>query len=409
MPSARRRRDDGPVADVLEDLATAGRSLEFRARSDRRVLAGVAGGFADQHGVDPVLVRVAVVVLTLAGGLGVAVYALGHAVASRTTTVSPPLAHDRRRDVAVVMIGAGLLLVVRSTGVWLGDAAMLSAVVIGAGAVVLARGDGRTMRGRVLVGAVLVAAGVLLVGGVGGIWDGETPASVQVGSTAAALTLVGVAGVAGPWLARLAQGAAEERRQRIRADERAAVAAHLHDSVLQTLALIQRTADDPRRTVTLARRQERELREWLYGEGAMQPVAASFVASLRAVAAEVEDSYDVPVEVVAVGDCPLDEQGGALIAATREACLNAAKHSGAATVSVFAEIGRETVEVFVRDRGCGFDPSTVEADRRGIRDSIIARLARVGGTASVSSTPGEGTEVSLQLSRSIPVGQAVAL
>lgn len=372
------------------------------------MLAGVAGGFADQHGVDPILTRAAVVVLSLAGGLGVALYALGHAVASTTTSVLPPLPHDRRRDIAVVMFSAGLLLVVRSTGVWLGDAAMLSAVVIGAGAVVLARGDGRTMQWRVVVGAVLVAAGVLLAGEVGGIWNGETSTSVRVGSVAAALTLVGVAVVAGPWLARLAQGAAEERRERIRADERAAVAAHLHDSVLQTLALIQRTADDPRRTVTLARRQERELREWLYGQGATHGQTDSFTASLRAVAEEVEDAYDVPVEIVAVGDCPLDERGGALLAATREACLNAAKHSGAATVSVFAEIGRETMEVFVRDRGRGFDTSMVEEDRRGIRDSITARLARVGGTAVVSSTPGDGTEVSMQVGRTAPLVEVVA-
>ena len=408
MCAARRRCDDGSVVDVLEQFADAGRSLEFRARSDRRVLAGVAGGFADQHGVDPMLMRVVVVVLGLAGGVGVALYALGHAVAARATEPPPVLPHDRRRDAAVVLITAGLLLVVRSTGVWLGDAPMLAAVVMGAGALVLARGDGRWVQGRVLIGAVLVAGGVLLAGGAGGLWQGDTPVSVRVGVNAAALTLVGVGIVAGPWLARLAQNATEERRQRIRADERAAVAAHLHDSVLQTLALIQRTADDPRRTVTLARRQERELREWLYGDGAAQQITDSFAASLRAIAEELEDAYDVPVDVIVVGDCPLDDRCAALVAATREACLNAAKHSGAATVSVFAEVGQEVVEVFVRDRGVGFDPSMVDADRRGIRDSITGRLTRVAGGAAVISTPGEGTEVSMQVGRPRFVGEAVA-
>jgi signal transduction histidine kinase len=400
--------EDGIVVNLLEPLVQADRSIEFRARTDRRVLSGVAGGFADQHGVDPALMRVAVALLSLAGGLGVALYALGHAVAARAVEVGPAHPHDRRRDTAVVFITAGLLLVVRSTGVWLGDVPMVAAVVMGVGALVLARSEGRWLQGRVMMGVGLMAAGVLVAGDATGDWHGGTPTSVRVGTLAAALTLVGVGVVAGPWLARLAQRAADERRERIRADERAAVAAHLHDSVLQTLALIQRTADDPRRTVTLARRQERELREWLYGEATATRSAHTFTAALGEIAVEVEDAYDVPVEVVSVGDLLVDERCAVLIAATREACLNAAKHSGAPTVAVFAEVSDGAIEVFVRDRGVGFDPAGVDADRRGVRDSIVGRLLRIGGEASVTTSPGDGTEVSLRVTREPTTGEMVA-
>jgi signal transduction histidine kinase len=400
--------EDGIVVNLLEPLVQADQSIEFRARTDRRVLSGVAGGFADQHGVDAALMRVAVALLSLAGGLGVALYALGHAVAARAVEVGPAHPHDRRRDTAVVFITAGLLLVVRSTGVWLGDVPMVAAVVMGVGALVLARSEGRWLQGRVMMGVGLMAAGVLVAGGATGDWHGGTPTSVRVGTLAAALTLVGVGVVAGPWLARLAQRAADERRERIRADERAAVAAHLHDSVLQTLALIQRTADDPRRTVTLARRQERELREWLYGEATATRSAHTFTAALGEIAVEVEDAYDVPVEVVSVGDLPVDERCAVLIAATREACLNAAKHSGAPTVAVFAEVSDGAIEVFVRDRGVGFDPAGVDADRRGVRDSIVGRLLRIGGEASVTTSPGDGTEVSLRVTREPTTGEMVA-
>lgn len=213
--------------------------------------------------------------------------------------------------------------------------------------------------------------------------------------------MLGVALLVGPWLTRLAQDAAAERRERIRVQEREAMAAHLHDSVLQTLALIQRTADDPRRTITLARRQERELREWLYGSGTGRaggaPLDDSLAASLRRAVQEVEDTYDAQIDLVVVGDAVASDAVDALVAAAREACVNAAKHSGVVDVSVFAEVRGGAVEVFVRDRGVGFDRTAVAPDRRGIAQSIEARLDRVGGSAHVESAPGSGTEVTLRV------------
>ena len=192
-----------------------------------------------------------------------------------------------------------------------------------------------------------------------------------------------------PWMVRLARELAAERSTRIRSQERAEVAAHLHDSVLQTLALVQRRADDPREVATLARRQERELRAWLAGRS---PGAAGthLSAALEAVADEVEQVHGVPVEVVAVGDAPLDVTGEALVAAAREAMVNAAKFGGGGPVAVYAEAGDEVLQVFVRDRGPGFDPAAVPADRRGVRESIVGRMARHGGRAQVHATPGAG-------------------
>ena len=177
------------------------------------------------------------------------------------------------------------------------------------------------------------------------------------------------------------------------------MAAHLHDSVLQTLALMQRRADDPREVASLARRQERELRTWLSGRAASAAGELRLASALEAVADEVEQSHGVPVEVVAVGDCALDERVDALIAAAREAIVNAAKFAGGSTVDVYAEASDDRVAVFVRDRGPGFDPATVPEDRHGVRESIVGRMQRHGGRASISSSPGGGTEVELVLER----------
>jgi signal transduction histidine kinase len=396
--------------------------LAFHARSDRKVLAGVAGGFADQHGVDPTLVRAALVVLSLAGGLGIVLYAVGAVLAGRDTPVAAPLPRSPQRNASVAAITVGLLSVVRSTGLWLGDTLMVPVVVLAAGfsVLALARPDigerpwdalpgqalsasgGRWLTARVISGAVLIAIGLVLVGTVDVGSVGAVNNSVRAGAFATALTVLGIGLVLGPWLAKLAQSAADERRQRIRADERAAMAAHLHDSVLQTLALIQRTADDPRRTVTLARRQERELREWLFGEGGVATRAGSFATALRDIAADVEDGYDVRVDVVVVGDHAVTATVEALLGAAREACLNAAKHSGENEMSVYAEVTAEAIEVYVRDRGHGFDRSAVEADRRGIAESIEARLHRVGGTATIDTSPSSGTEVTLRVPVEVP-------
>lgn len=414
-----------PAGPPASSPAKRGRfeSLAFRRRDEGRVVAGVAGGFADEHGVDPTLLRAALVVLTLAGGVGLVLYTVGALVArppdATAGSVVRPL--DHQRTLAVACIAAGLLLVVRSTGLWLGDAVMVPIVTVAAGLVVIgvvrpdvgerpwqalaatsSETSGRRARGRLLAGAALVAFGLLLVAA-----RESASSSVRIGAFATASTVIGVAVLVGPWLARLAQEAAAERRERIRVQEREAMAAHLHDSVLQTLALIQRTADDPRRTVTLARQQERELREWLYGNRASAAMlgglrADTLAAALRRTVAEVEGAYDVKVELVMVGDAAVDESVEALVAAAREACVNAAKHSGTTEISLYAEVGRGSVEVFVRDRGVGFDRAAVASDRRGIAQSIESRLDRVGGSARVETEPGAGTEWQL----SVPVSTA---
>jgi signal transduction histidine kinase len=202
--------------------------------------------------------------------------------------------------------------------------------------------------------------------------------------------------VLAPWLHRSRAALNEARTEKVRADARADMAAHLHDSVLQTLALIQRQADDPRAVQQLARRQERELRGWLYTEDVPE---ASLKAALTAAAAEVEDERGVPVELVVVGDCDTSDAVQALVRAAREAMVNAAKHSGADKIDVYAEVTEALVEVFVRDRGTGFDVDAVAEDRHGVRGSILNRMARHGGRASVRSRPGDGTEVRLEVTR----------
>jgi len=200
-----------------------------------------------------------------------------------------------------------------------------------------------------------------------------------------------------PFLWRLGRNLAAERAERIRSQERAEVAAHLHDSVLQTLTLMQKRADDPRQVAALARRQERELRAWLFeGDGARE--GDSLATALADAAAAVEDAHEVAIDVVSVGDRPLDAAAGALVAATREALTNAAKFAGdSGPIAVYAEMGPEEAQVFVRDRGAGFDPERVAPDRRGLRESIISRMERHGGTATIRSTPGAGTEIELAI------------
>ena len=191
---------------------------------------------------------------------------------------------------------------------------------------------------------------------------------------------------------------ASERAERARSEERAETAAHLHDSVLQTLALLQRRADDAEAVTQLARAQERELRQWLYGDGA-QARDARLQAALADVCAELEGRHRIAVELVTVGDAPLDEALEALVAATREAVTNAAVHGQVDGVSVYAEVTSDRAAVWIRDRGVGFDPDAVPEDRRGVRDSIVGRVRRRGGEATIRSSPDAGTEVALSVPR----------
>jgi signal transduction histidine kinase len=192
-------------------------------------------------------------------------------------------------------------------------------------------------------------------------------------------------------LARADRARADDARE----DERRRVAAHLHDSVLQTLALVQRQAHDPAAVSRLARRQEHELRAWMAGE--VELGSETLGAALRSAVADVEDDEGALVELTVLGDRRLDRATEALAAAAREALRNAARHAAGSPIFVFCQAGADGAEVFVRDEGPGFDLSTVPTERRGVRDSIVGRMAAVGGSAVVESRAGEGTEIALRI------------
>ena len=256
--------------------------------------------------------------------------------------------------------------------------------------------------------AIRLTIGGLLIAG-GAAWLSTMHASLALLRPLGGVVLV-IAGLVlclGPWWLRIARDLVLERSARIRSEERekerADIAARIHDSVLQTLALIQRRADDPQKVVQLARMQERELRSWLF-EGRAPDEAdtdATFASGVRQIQQDVETRYGVPVEAVIVGDCELDDNLSALLAAAGEATVNAAKWSGASVISLFAEVEPGEVSLVVRDRGQGFDPEAVPEDRKGLAESIHGRMARRGGTATVSTAPGEGTKVSLKMPRAV--------
>jgi signal transduction histidine kinase/phage shock protein PspC (stress-responsive transcriptional regulator) len=393
----------------------------------------VCGGVAEYLHVDPLVVRLAVIVLTLATGLGLAAYLLAWWLLplddrppSTATTPPPTWLAALQRDDARTIVGAGCLglgavVLLRSAGLLADSAVTVAATLVAAGVAVVwvrtspeerdrlldaaARAPGsprELLRGgpgsvaRFAVGAVLVIGGGFAVLAAADAVD-------DAGSIllAAAVTTGGLALLLGPWIVGLRHVVGEERRARIRSEERADLAAELHDSVLQTLALIQRSAPTrPAEAVALARRQERELRSWLYGDGrALRSSgdATTLAEALEAVAAEVESDHGIEVEVVAVGDHRLDDRAAALVGAAREALVNAARHADVAAVDCYAEVAGGTATVFVRDRGRGFDAEAVPPDRHGIDESIRGRMARAGGRATITTAPGEGTEVALEI------------
>lgn len=387
--------------------------------ADRRLVGGVATGVAEHFGVPVLYVRLAFIVATWLHGMGVIAYLLlwrflplqrpdlapGLESATRRglRTRSRPGTTEIAQTIALGAVGVGVLLLIQSTGRGIGGNLFGPLLVGVVGLAVIWRqyddvAWGRWMRetrgwalaSRLAAGGVLVVLAALFFLTQEGGWG----AALDLAS-ALVIALLGVLLILGPWVVRLLGDLSQERRERVRSQERADVAAHLHDSVLQTLALLQKNAGDSAAVATLARRQERELRAWLYGDDE-QP-GDSLVAALRAIAADVEDTHHVPVEVIAVGDTPLDPDTTALARAAREAVVNAAKHAHVDRIDVYAECGGIAAEVFVRDRGVGFDPDAIADDRMGVRGSIVDRLERHGGTASVRSAPGEGTEVALHL------------
>ncbi len=257
---------------------------------------------------------------------------------------------------------------------------------------------GRFSTLRVLAGALLVAGGMAA-----SLAANRSLPAVSSALLAVAVTAIGLGLLLGPWIVRLAREAAQERRQRVRSEERAEIAAHLHDSVLHTLALIQRS-DAPPEVTALARRQERELRAWLGG----RPTVAAEVdlrGAVDALASRIEEHHRISVDTVVVGDAPVDDRLRSLLDACQEAATNAARHSGATHVSLYVEIDEEAITAYVRDQGCGFDPDRVPKDRRGIAEFILGRMRRNGGTGTVTSAPGEGTEVLLRLPREVSAGR----
>ncbi|RKN46828.1 ATP-binding protein [Streptomyces hoynatensis] len=398
--------------------------------ADGRVLGGVARGLAGHLRLPVSWVRLAFVVMMMANGLGVPLYGLfwfvvplGAPAAGPRAPATPGLRHllrrpDKRQVLALAVLAAALATLGANVHFPVDARYLWPLLVVGIGAAVVWRqaDDSRraywaaaTRRSRWLPLLRTAAGTVLVCLGVAGFVVGQSPPAEALALVlqASVAVVVGIALLAGPYVIRMVRELSEERTMRIRAQERAEVAAHIHDSVLHTLTLIQRNSENGREVARLARAQERELRVWLYksAERVREPAEeeekpGTLAEAVRATAAEVEDHHGVPIEVVCVGDCTLDERLAAQLQSAREAMVNAAKYGGeGGPVRVFAEVEGRTVFVSVRDRGPGFDLDSVPADRMGVRESIVGRMQRNGGTARVRSTPGEGTEVELTMER----------
>lgn len=382
----------------------------FGHDADGALLGGVALRVARRLGASPLVVRVAFIVLGLAAGLGLVLYAIVFVVGVDQPQLPKP--SSLRRDTGVAASTASALVVV-FTLVPSVPAALLGPLAFVAFALALSAGSavGADLRsgrafGRVAVGLALMLgglfAGAVALGSVSQVW--------VVGVAVVAVT-GGMGVVLAPWLRELIDGASADRTERIRAETRADMAAHLHDSVLQTLTLIQNRVHEPQVASALAHQQERELRRWLYRTSAMsgpptrstddQPggdeTEWSIQDQLEQIVGTIEDDYMVVIDLVCVGDAPNRSSVAAMFGALREALINAAKFSRAKRIALYVELGPDRVLAFVRDRGVGFDPTTVPADRRGIADSIYGRVERLGGEAMIRSTPGVGTEVRIEV------------
>ena len=420
----------------------------LRRDVEHRMLGGVCAGIARHIGVDPIIVRVAFVAAATAGGVGVAIYLLAWVfIPAGEAPAGPVWLRTSRATIEVALgiafLALSVLLTFRAFGLLFSDVIVWPLVLVAAGGALLWRqwlggglpgatrtpergasgtaaapsrttasasavppaaaipaptrtsADRAALVSRTSLGvALVIAAGIAFLSATGSLSAArDVVLSVLVVAVVLAVIFF-------PWVLRLVRTLTEERAERIRSQERAEMAAHLHDSVLQTLALVQQRAEDPRAVAALARRQERELRAWLSRRVPAAGEPPRLAAALEIAASEVERDHAVAVEVVAVGDADLDAQGEALVAAAREAMVNAAKFGGGSTVDVYAEALDGEIQVYVRDRGPGFSPGDLPPDRRGVRESIVGRMARHGGRAEIHSAPGAGTEVELTLPRS---------
>ena len=426
-PGGRRGRRHGHGLRGLRP----GNSGPLRREWDDRLAGGVAAGLAARTGLNVTVVRTVFVLATLAGGFGTAAYVVAwllvpaagqqRSIGSKAMTDPPGVALAAGLGSLLVVV----LLIASALGAgWLGSLAW-PLLISAAGLVLIWRNapadEQATMRrlAEPLLGlaegnrrsgtAVRVAvATVLLAVGLSILLSGPVSRAALRPLGGVALVMAAIVVVLGPWWLRIARDLVFERQARVRAEERADMATRVHDSVLQTLALIQRRATEPQQVIQLARAQERELRSWLFGgraPGSMDERGLTLAAGIRLIQQEVEAQHGVAVEAVTVGDCDLDDDLGALLAAAREATVNAVKWSGAEVVSIFAEVEPARVSVFVRDRGRGFDPAAVPGDRKGLAESVHARMARRGGSSAVRSVQGEGTEVSLTMPRALGTRQ----
>ena len=382
---------------------TAARSLEFSRRKTNRVVGGVAGGLADTLGVPDAYVRAAFLTLLAVWGLGGVLY-LGFGLMAYDKVEDREVVEvDNGRGLGLGLAFLGLLLLLGTLGWWPNPALVLTAGALAFGTAALTDSSkpgplaalmdpnvDRPSRIRLILGVALLFGGLsIFITSIG-------PVS-QLGLVFLAIIVTGLGIVVafGPWVRRLIVDLGTERNERIRQEERAEMAAHLHDSVLQTLALIQR-ADDPARMAILARHQETELRDWLFGTAPLEGVDLVSTA-LKNAAARVEEDHQVPIDVVTVGDHLLDKESAPLIGAASEAMVNAAKHSGADRLSLYLEAEDEKLTVYVTDQGKGFDLDKVAPDRKGIAQSIKSRVEKAGGTVEINSEPGDGTEVVLRM------------
>jgi len=393
---ARWHRDQFRHRDPFGLRNRRGHGGPLRREPNDRLGGGVAAGIAAWRGFSPTTVRIVFVLCTLvSAGWGVPLYVLAWlfipAAGSDTNIFS-----KARTDTGGIRLAVGL-------------ASLLIFVLLVAGAlnggwfISWAWPQVFSVAGLTLIwrnGAPEDQATLRhLLEPLGAATDGVKPNR----RSAWRLVIAAIVLALGPWWLRIARDLALERQAKARAEERVDIAARVHDSVLQTLALIQRRADDPQKVIQLARLQERELRSWLF-EGRSPDDAdeeLTIADGVRQIQQDIESRYGVPVEAVTVGDCDLDENLSALLAAAREATVNAAKWSGASVISLFAEVEPDEVAIVVRDRGKGFDPESVPEDRKGLAESVHGRMIRRGGTATVTSAPGEGTKVTLKMPRSV--------
>ena len=391
-------------------------------RTDQAWLGGVAGGVARHLGWPAWVVRVGFIALTFCNVFTVGIYAglwmlmdeePPAAQAPGITAAShqgmrpqePDSAESRGsgigRITAFSMLTIGIIALASRSGLGVSSPFFWPALMAAIGVVLVwlqadepaaSRKKGASIL-RLAVGMGMLGAGISLLTAAQ-IGLDQIPVVLSV----VALTVTGLVIVAAPWFVAYQRKLDAAREEKLIADTRADMAAHLHDSVLQTLALIQRQADDPRQVASLARRQERELRTWLYGD---VKTVTSLKAALVQAGGEIEDERGTPIEVVCVGDVEMDDRLQALVQSAREAMMNAAKHSQAPMIDVYAEVDRDVdppkVQVFVRDRGIGFDMSQIGVDRMGVRGSIIDRMERHGGVALIRTEPGEGTEIRLEM------------